>query len=158
MDSLRFWIAPRVGLGHSTPHGRPVPLLDVKVRDSQAPQKIVQTQGEYGILLKIAQTRYLVLKFVPVFRLGVLAECTGESLQAHAALLSLTSPTARSFHASLRAATTDAASTCILAEQLLASRRRLSSQLMHLLCEVHNTSGVCNFTLMAPSLTPTSLA
>ena len=129
--------------------------LSVQLREGQAKQKVVQTQGEYGILLKFVQTDrigYAMLRFVPAFPLAVLQECTGKSLQLLAERLTLTPAAARAFLHTTRAVTTDGASTCILAEKLLASQRSWADEMLHMLCDVHRTSRVYDGTFQGPEI------
>ena len=115
----------------------------LQVSASGAPQKIVQTRGDVGMVIRLGE-RLVTLSIRPHFPLAVVEDTSATCLRQLQLSLSRVGRAARAFQQVTRAATTDAFSGNKLAEASIGVERALAGQnsSLHVLCDVHGTAGV----------------
>ena len=118
----------------------------LEVSTSSAPQKIVQTRAEIGMVVRLGQ-RLVTLVLRPCLPLCAVERTTAKCLMRQQAMVSHAGRAARAFGGCIRAATTDAYSANKAAEGGIARDRSAgaeSGSSLHVLCGVHATAGVYN--------------
>ena len=113
------------------------------VSASSAPQKIVQSQGELGMLVRLGE-KFVALTLRMHYPLAIVESTTGAVMKHLALAQSRVGPASRAFKGITRAVTTDAASSNKSAEASIGVERQQDhmGSVLHILCEVHATAGI----------------
>ena len=117
------------------------PVAMPRASASVGVQKLLQTKGEVGAVVQIAD-KMVTLTFEPEYPLQVLESTIAAVLKAAQERISPVGQAAVAFRHCTRAVTTDAYSGNIAAEQAIARCRGASCSPLHLLCATHATAGV----------------
>ena len=131
--------------------------LSSGVKAAGAAQKVMQTRGHLGWVLKLGE-KLVSVSFPQQFPLGVLEQCTAKVIKHHQLSISRLTRASQAFAGLTRAVCTYAFSGNIGAELSIANDRSAISSgcsSLHLLCGVHATAGCYTktFALLNPHIT-----
>lgn len=140
-EAIPSELVPSMGANLALAHRltNSTPLLS-GLRNTKAPQKIIQTYQETGFLVK-TEGSYVALISTTVCPLAVVDRCTAPALKEVQMRLSPVSRGSMGFAQAVRAVCTDSHPSNLAAERSIAQERQHQWSSLHTPCEIHKVAG-----------------